>query len=82
MTVFPGTTITERSYERWAEQAAQEGISAEEVETRQREATLLKRHIYAEDVANLVAFLCSPLAVSLTGEAIAANGGESVEIHK
>ena len=37
--------------------------------------------ITSEDIANIIAFLCSPLAVSITGEVIAAMGGSSKEIH-
>jgi enoyl-[acyl-carrier-protein] reductase (NADH) len=45
------------------------------------EITAIKRLVSAEDIANLVAFLCSPLAAGITGEAIAINGGASADVH-
>ena len=34
-----------------------------------------------EDVASVVTFLCSPLAIGITGEAIAVMGGSSPDVH-
>jgi enoyl-[acyl-carrier-protein] reductase (NADH) len=37
--------------------------------------------VTAEDIASVVAFLCSPLAISITGEAISVSGGGSADMH-
>jgi enoyl-[acyl-carrier-protein] reductase (NADH) len=47
----------------------------------QAQSTLLRYLVTAEDVANVIAFLCSPLAIGITGEAIAVNGGGSPDVH-
>jgi NAD(P)-dependent dehydrogenase (short-subunit alcohol dehydrogenase family) len=79
--VYPGGTVTEATLDRVGEQAAREGTTAELLLNAQAERTLIKHMITAEDVANVVAFLCSPLAIGITGEAIAVNGGSSADVH-
>jgi enoyl-[acyl-carrier-protein] reductase (NADH) len=37
--------------------------------------------VTAEDVARVVVFLCSPLAISITGEAISVAGGTNADMH-
>jgi len=37
--------------------------------------------VAAEDVAQVVTFLCSPLAISITGEAISVSGGVNADMH-
>jgi NAD(P)-dependent dehydrogenase (short-subunit alcohol dehydrogenase family) len=81
MAVFPGATVTERLHATWAEQAAKENTTPQALEAAAAERTLTGRLIYSEDVANVVAFLCSPLAVGMTGEVVVVNGGESADIH-
>jgi enoyl-[acyl-carrier-protein] reductase (NADH) len=34
-----------------------------------------------EDVAQAAVFLCSPLAISITGEAISVSGGTNADMH-
>ena len=46
-----------------------------------RERGLIRHLITAEDVAPVVAFLCSPLAISITGEAISVPGGRNADMH-
>jgi len=79
--VYPGLTVTEATMERYAQQAQRDGKTVEQVAKEAAERTLIKHVVTAEDVANLVAFLCSPLAVGVNGEVIAVNGGASAEVH-
>lgn len=64
--VHPGGTRTERTTETDEERLA---------------GNTLHRVIDAADVANVVAFLCSPKAVAITGDVIAAGGGVGRAIH-
>ncbi len=79
--VYPGLTLTETTKDRYAAQAQREGKTLEQVMQAAADGTLIKRLVSAEDVANLVTFLCSPLAVGVNGEVIAVNGGASAEVH-
>ena len=64
--VHPGGTRTERTTPEAEERLA---------------GNTLHRVIDAADVANVVAFLCSPKAVAVTGDVIAAGGGVGRAIH-
>ncbi len=64
--VHPGGTRTERTTPEAEERLA---------------GNTLRRVIDAADVANVVAFLCSPKAVAITGDVIAAGGGVGRAIH-
>ena len=64
--VHPGATRTERTTPEAEERLA---------------GNTVKRVIDAADVANVVAFLCSPKAVAITGDVIAAGGGVGRAIH-
>jgi NAD(P)-dependent dehydrogenase (short-subunit alcohol dehydrogenase family) len=79
--IYPGQTITEASIERYTEQAQSEGRSIEAIMDEAAQKTLLRHLVTADDIANAAAFLCSPLSVGITGEAIAVNGGQSTEVH-
>ncbi len=79
--VYPGGTVTEMTFERNQERAQREGMTVEALMSQQAEATLIRHLITAEDLANVVAFLCSPLSIGITGEAIAVNGGSSADAH-
>jgi NAD(P)-dependent dehydrogenase (short-subunit alcohol dehydrogenase family) len=79
--VTPGLTLTEEFMERHKATAEREGVSLDDVLGGVRNRTAIKHLITSEDVANVIVFLCSPLAVSITGEVIAAMGGSSQEIH-
>ena len=81
MAVYPGLTVTERTYEGWTEQAAREGTTVEALQRRQADATIIRHLVTAAEVASVVTFLCSPLSISLTGEVITVNGGGSPDIH-
>ena len=79
--IYPGTTITEAVLERMRDQAERHGktLDAHLEELRQRSP--IRHLVTAEDMAHVVVFLCSPLAVSVTGEAISVSGGVNTDMH-
>ena len=79
--VHPGATRTERTESRFAERAHAAGVSVEEFERRMAGTSLLGRIVTAEEVAHVVAFLASPKAIAINGDAIAVGGGAPVSIH-
>ena len=81
-TVHPGTTITERSEPMYEAQAQQQGITREEVEAQVSSGIAIGRIIDAAEVAYVVAFIASPKAGSITGEAIATGGGVGSAVHQ
>src|SRR5579871_1692328 len=79
--VHPGQTRTERTAGVIAERARSEGTSLEEIERRMASQNSVKRLLTASDVAYVVAMLCSPRAVAINGEVIAAGGGADRAIY-
>ena len=79
--VHPGTTRTERTPAVIRATAERYGISEPEVEARMNAESLLGRQIEAPEVASIVAFLCSPKAVAINGDAVAVAGGVRGPIH-
>ena len=79
--VHPGLTRTEKTAGVVAARAGREGISEAEVEKKMAENVVVGRLITAEEVADVVTFLASPRAVSLTGDAVVASGGVKRAIH-
>lgn len=79
--VHPGYTVTERTPGMFADRAAERGISCDEVAAEFARATGIGRLVTAEEVADVVAFLASPRSVAITGDAIAAGGGQRGPIH-
>lgn len=79
--IYPSTTITEAVVERHREQAKRMGKTFEVYLEELRQRSLIRHLVTAEDVANVVTFLCSPLAISITGEAISVSGGGSADMH-
>ena len=79
--IYPGTTITEAVLERHREQAERQGKALDAYLEELRARSLIRHLVTAEDVANVVVFLCSPLAISITGEAISVSGGGSADMH-
>jgi NAD(P)-dependent dehydrogenase (short-subunit alcohol dehydrogenase family) len=79
--IYPGTTITEAVLERSREQAKRQGKTFDAYLEELRERSLMRHLVTAEDVAYVVTFLCSPLAISITGEAIAVSGGSNTDMH-
>jgi NAD(P)-dependent dehydrogenase (short-subunit alcohol dehydrogenase family) len=79
--VHPGTTRTERTPDVIAARAQSEGVSLEEAERRMAANISVRRIIDARDIANVIAFLASPLSVTINGDVIATAGGPGRAIH-
>jgi NAD(P)-dependent dehydrogenase (short-subunit alcohol dehydrogenase family) len=79
--VHPALTRTEKTPGVLRAQAERLGISVEEVERRMSQGNALGRLIDAHEVADVVAFLASPRAIAINGDAIAVGGGVPGSIH-
>jgi NAD(P)-dependent dehydrogenase (short-subunit alcohol dehydrogenase family) len=79
--IYPGLTVTERTYDNLEQQAKTENKTVAELKQALDDRTLLKHATTAEDIAYFAAFLASPLAIGMTGEAIAVSGGQSTDVH-
>ena len=79
--VYPGRTVTEDLIAAYRVQAERDGTTVEQLMKAADERTLLKHVMTAGDVANVVAFLCSPMAIGIHGEAIAVDGGNRADVH-
>ena len=75
--VHPAAAKTEATMERFEARAKERGISVEEVEMEAAKNTAIRRIVTTEEIASVVAFLCSEQAQCITGEAIAATGGST-----
>lgn len=77
--VLPGPTGSEGVEDFVGKLAAGRGVSREEVEREffktARPTSLLQRFITPEEIAAVVAFVCSPLAAAINGSAVRADGG-------
>lgn len=77
--VLPGPTASEGVSEFVGQLAQENKMSREEFEQdffkNARPTSLLKRFIEPEEIANVVAFVCSPLAASINGASVRADGG-------
>jgi NAD(P)-dependent dehydrogenase (short-subunit alcohol dehydrogenase family) len=77
--VLPGPTASEGVTEFVSNLAAQQKMSAAEIEKEffksARPSSILKRFIEPDEIANVVAFVCSPLASAINGVAVRADGG-------
>jgi NAD(P)-dependent dehydrogenase (short-subunit alcohol dehydrogenase family) len=79
--VHPGLTRTEATPGVLAAQAAAAGVEPAEIERRMAGRNLTRALIDASQVAAVIAFLASPLSVSINGESIACGGGTPGVIH-
>jgi NAD(P)-dependent dehydrogenase (short-subunit alcohol dehydrogenase family) len=79
--IYPGTTLTEAVLERSREQAERQGKSLDAYLEELRQRSVIRHLVTAEDIASVVTFLCSPLAISITGEAISVSGGVNADMH-
>jgi NAD(P)-dependent dehydrogenase (short-subunit alcohol dehydrogenase family) len=79
--IYPGTTITEAVLERHSDQAKRQGKTLDAYLEELQQRSLIRHLVTAEDVAQVVVFLCSPLAIGITGEAISVSGGTSADMH-
>lgn len=77
--VLPGPTRSEGVSTFVGQMAEEQGISMDQMETEffetARPTSLLQRFIEPEEVANLIAYLCSPLASATNGAALRVDGG-------
>ena len=77
--VLPGPTKTEGAVDFFQSLATAQGISMEEAERKffaeARPTSLLKRFIQPDEVANMVAYICSPLSAATNGAALHVDGG-------
>ena len=79
--VHPGMVETERPPRLVANRAAATGRTEEEVRADLAAGSSLRRLVTAEEVADVVVFLCSPRAVAVTGDAVGVGGGNRGAIH-
>jgi NAD(P)-dependent dehydrogenase (short-subunit alcohol dehydrogenase family) len=75
--ISPGLTATERAEQLAQQQAEASRISVEEFKTRALNAIPLGKLVQPEEIANLVLFLVSDLAASITGTEILVDGGQT-----
>ena len=73
--VCPGVIMTDLMHKEAENMAKLEGVTKEEVVQRFCEEIPLNRLQTAEDVAGVVAFLCSDMAMNMTGQGINITGG-------
>ncbi|MBC3189823.1 SDR family oxidoreductase [Pseudonocardia sp. C8] len=73
--VHPGITETERTPGVLAERAAAAGTDEAAVRAELGATTTIGRIVTAAEVADVIAFLCSPRSVAVNGDAVAAGGG-------
>lgn len=79
--VHPGLTRTEATAGVVAAQAKAKGVSEAEIEKGMAGRNLVRKLISAEQIAYVVAFLASPKAIAINGDAVAAGGGSPGSIH-
>ena len=79
--VHPGLTRTERTAPLIAARAAAQGVPTASVEAEMAAGNSIRRLVDADEVAVVVAFLCSPRSRAINGESIAVGGGAPRSIH-
>jgi len=77
--VLPGPTRSDGVVEFFAKLAKEQGVSEAEMErefvVKNRPSSLIRRLATVEEVANMVAYVCSPQASATTGAALRVDGG-------
>ena len=75
--VSPGAVLTEKTLAR----AERSGMTMAEFEASVAKDTAIRRMVTAEEVAWVIAFLCSPKGVSISGDVVAVTGGSGTGIY-
>ena len=75
LVVHPGTVRTERTHDEVRKGMERTGRTEAEVLAEMAGRNVLGRIIDSTEVASVVAFLCSPRAIAINGDAIAVGGG-------
>ena len=75
--IHPGLTVTERLETIFADRSEQQGKPRDQIEREQISTEGIRRLGQPEDIAELVAFLCSPAARHVHGTGISIDGGGS-----
>ena len=73
--VHPGATFTERTMPAMEERAKRQNSTPDELLKRMADNNSIKHIVTAEEVGQVVTFLCSPLSIAINGDTIAAGGG-------
>jgi NAD(P)-dependent dehydrogenase (short-subunit alcohol dehydrogenase family) len=73
--VGPGDVATEMMELEWQQEGQRRGIPAAEVKEEYRKRLILERFETPDDIAKVVAFLCSPYADQITGAHVIISGG-------
>jgi NAD(P)-dependent dehydrogenase (short-subunit alcohol dehydrogenase family) len=79
--VHPGMTVTQRTEDLLGRMAAVRGEDVASVKERFDRGTSIGRMVTSAEVADVIAFLCSPRSVAVTGDSIAVGGGQRGVIH-
>ena len=79
--VHPGTTRTERTPALVAAKAKARGVEPGVIEQEMAAQNSIRHLVDASEVADVVAFLCSPRSRAINGDAIAVGGGAPRSIH-
>jgi NAD(P)-dependent dehydrogenase (short-subunit alcohol dehydrogenase family) len=79
--VHPGMTRTEKTAPLVSRRAAERGVAPEVIEREMGAVNSTGRLVDAAEVADVVAFLCSPRSRAINGDAIAVGGGALRSIH-
>ena len=79
--VHPGLTRTERTAPLVSARAATQGLSEQAIEQQMAAINSINHIVDASEVADVVAFLCSPRSRAINGDAIAVGGGGPRSIH-
>ena len=73
--VLPGAVITENRKARLEMISAKSGVPPATLDLQDANSTALKRVVTSSEIGGVVTYLCSPLAQSITGEALSVAGG-------